>query len=558
MIFNRGFNIAFLMRTLLRNVLIMAIIFCALATASAQNNPSIQQISDRLEHSSVQPSDTLFIQQNQRYKEAKANGDLKVQGLALQRMGQICYQMGLFTQSLNFHIKADEIFRSDKNDLQMAENLNDLGLLFLITKQEKNAKQAHFKALATYQRFRQQQGIAKTYADLGHYYEKNLAYDSAFFYQQKAMQVFESLGDNAGVALVHENLGSICEDNAQLDKAYYHFSTALTLFQKGSNMEMLIDAYNNVGDIHRKKGRYVQALEFTRMAEKLSKQTNSLSRLSSAYRDLGKTFAFLKNTDSTFHYLELSRQYFLGSYSEESKNQEALLKVIYGLDKKDVQIAEMAKEKKISTLIYTSSAIVASLLILIAVVIIRNQRHRIFVERESSAQEKRLLATEQQLMEVDLKNKKLQEDRLQENLQSKAREITGHTLQTIQKNRLLEDIKEALTEMIKSDGRSYKKELRSLLNKINQNINKDNYWDDFRRIFEEINQEFFQQLQQINPGLTSTDIRLISLIKLSMNTQDIATLLGISMDSLRVSRYRLRKKLNIDQATSLTAFIQSI
>ena len=79
MIFNRGFNIAFLMRTLLSNVLMMAMVFCALATASAQNNPSIQQISDRLEHSSVQPSDTLFIQQNQRYKEAKANGDVAVE-----------------------------------------------------------------------------------------------------------------------------------------------------------------------------------------------------------------------------------------------------------------------------------------------------------------------------------------------------------------------------------------------------------------------------------------------------------------------------------------------
>ncbi|RYG17307.1 MAG: hypothetical protein EOO07_11385, partial [Chitinophagaceae bacterium] len=90
MIFNRGKNIACLTRSLLQNVLMLAMVFCALAPASAQNNPSIQQISDRLEHSATQPSDTLFIQQNQRYKDAKANGDVKEQGLALQRMGQIC------------------------------------------------------------------------------------------------------------------------------------------------------------------------------------------------------------------------------------------------------------------------------------------------------------------------------------------------------------------------------------------------------------------------------------------------------------------------------------
>ena len=39
---------------------------------------------------------------------------------------------------------------------------------------------------------------------------------------------------------------------------------------------------------------------------------------------------------------------------------------------------------------------------------------------------------------------------------------------------------------------------------------------------------------------------------------DIATLLSVSQDSLRVMRYRLRKKLNMEQGESLTAFIQSL
>jgi len=321
---------------------------------------------------------------------------------------------------------------------------------------------------------------------------------------------------------------------------------------------MLIDAYNNLGDVYRKKGDYGKALFYTKKAVQLAKGIKANSRLSSAYRDLGKTYSFLQNTDSTFYYLELSRQYFLSTYSQESKNQEALLKVIYGLDRKDIKIAEMARQEKIATAIYLVSGVAAAVFILIAIVIIRNQRHRILRERETRKREEQISLTKQQLMEVDLNNKKLQENQFKENLQTKAKEITAHTLQTIQKNQLLEDIREALAEMIKSDGRSYKKELRHLLNKINQNFNKDTYWDDFRRIFEEINQDFFDHLQQINPGLSATDIKFISLIKLNMNAPDIATLLGVSTDSLRVARYRLRKKLKLEQGTSLTAFIQSV
>ncbi|MBS1604664.1 MAG: hypothetical protein JST42_18505, partial [Bacteroidetes bacterium] len=58
--------------------------------------------------------------------------------------------------------------------------------------------------------------------------------------------------------------------------------------------------------------------------------------------------------------------------------------------------------------------------------------------------------------------------------------------------------------------------------------------------------------------LTGNDLRLLSLIKLNLTSGDIATLLGISQDSLRVSRYRLKKKLNLGAEESLTAFIQSV
>lgn len=539
-------------------VLMMISVFCAWGNLYAQNTTAMMEMDQRVFHTSLQASDALFIRQNEIYKQAKANDDVLAQARALQRMGQICYQMGLFTQSLSYHIKADEIFRSDKNERQTADNLNDLALILLITKQQKEAKQAYFKALSTYQMFADSNGIARTYANIGHYYEKVLNYDSAYHYQQKAMQVFEAVGNDEGVALVNENLGSIYEDKLQFDKAFSHFSKALAWFEKGGNNEMLIDAYNNLGDIYRKRGQYVQALQFTRKAEKLAKRSKAYSRLSSAYRDLGKTYSFLKQTDSTFHYLELSREYFLSSYSDESKKQEAILKVIYGLDRKELQITEMARQEKVAWAIYIVSGIAGLVFILIAGVIIRNQRHRILRERETREREEEISKTKQELMLVDLNNKKLQEEQLKENLHAKAKEITAHTLQTIQKNQLLEDIREALTEMIKSDSRSYKKELRSLLNQINQNFNKDAYWDDFRRIFEEINQEFFDRLQQINPGLSATDIKFISLIKLNMNAPDIAALLSVSTDSLRVARYRLRKKLKLEQGASLTAFIQSI
>jgi len=186
-------------------ILVILSVFCAGGNLLAQNTSAIKEMG--LGASAVaSPSNTLFIQQNELYKQAKSSGDLQGEAKALQQMGQICYQMGLFTQSLSYHIKANEIFRAHKNEKQTADNLNDLALLFLITKQQKEAKQSYFKALSTYQLFKDSTGIAKTYANLGHFYEKVLDYDSAYYYQQKAMQVFDAIGNAEGAALVHENL----------------------------------------------------------------------------------------------------------------------------------------------------------------------------------------------------------------------------------------------------------------------------------------------------------------------------------------------------------------
>ena len=45
---------------------------------------------------------------------------------------------------------------------------------------------------------------------------------------------------------------------------------------------------------------------------------------------------------------------------------------------------------------------------------------------------------------------------------------------------------------------------------------------------------------------------------MNLTSQDIATSLGVSLDSLRVMRYRLRKRLNLPAGESLTAFLQAL
>lgn len=113
-------------------------------------------------------------------------------------------------------------------------------------------------------------------------------------------------------------------------------------------------------------------------------------------------------------------------------------------------------------------------------------------------------------------------------------------------------------EMLKDDRRDQRKPLKQLQLQINQHFNHDQHWEEFRNIFDQVHQAFFLKLKTYCDTLTRSELRIVALLKMNLTSADMATLLGISEDSIRVMRYRLRKKLNLPQGESLTMFIQSL
>lgn len=67
-------------------------------------------------------------------------------------------------------------------------------------------------------------------------------------------------------------------------------------------------------------------------------------------------------------------------------------------------------------------------------------------------------------------------------------------------------------------------------------------WLAFKEIFEQVFPHYFTQLQQEYPLLTAAEVRLLSLEKLHFSDKEIGNKLGISSDSVKKTRYRLRKK----------------
>ncbi len=262
--------------------------------------------------------------------------------------------------------------------------------------------------------------------------------------------------------------------------------------------------------------------------------------------------------DSAYHYLELSRKYSLEIYSKEGVNQTAFLQVLYDMNKKSDEIARLTTIRKTNRIISTAVVIVVLLLIILGMVIFSRQRLKIRDQKILAEQDKSIFEAQNELMQLELRNKQLEEERLKHQLELKSKELSTHTLNLIGNNQLLESLRNTLQSMVKEDKRDQKKQMQQIIQQINQSFNHEQHWKEFTTAFEQVHQQFFNKLKQHSSDLTSTDMRLIALLKVNLDSKDIAGLLSISMDSLRVSRYRLRKKLNLQQGENLTSFIQSL
>lgn len=99
--------------------------------------------------------------------------------------------------------------------------------------------------------------------------------------------------------------------------------------------------------------------------------------------------------------------------------------------------------------------------------------------------------------------------------------------------------------------------LRQLDRRVSELASEDQSWSEFKDVFESMDGEFFTKLTERNPKLTTLDLKHCAYIKMNIDNYELARILNVEMKSLQMTRYRLKKKLNLTQDENLREFILS-
>ncbi|SNR28270.1 Y_Y_Y domain-containing protein [Maribacter sedimenticola] len=182
--------------------------------------------------------------------------------------------------------------------------------------------------------------------------------------------------------------------------------------------------------------------------------------------------------------------------------------------------------------------------------------HKLYKSFYKKQQEQILKANRKRLKRKKLKAQKkiiqIKNEQLQDLIESKNRELAISTMSIIKKNEFLNAIKDKL-----KDG-PVNAQIKSVIKTIDRNINNEDDWKFFENAFNNADKDFLKKIKSLHPELSSNDLRLCAYLRLNLSSKEIAPLLNISLRSVEVKRYRLRKKMNLLHEEGLTDYIMSL
>ncbi|MEM9808681.1 MAG: hypothetical protein AAF959_25780 [Cyanobacteria bacterium P01_D01_bin.56] len=380
--------------------------------------------------------------------------------------------------------------------------------------------------------------ISKTYGEFGEIGLSKQYLDSCINYH------------DPNVSGVHQAYLSIEQANLlssedRLVAALEHYNQALPwLRENDPGHQTLVHTF--IADIKRRQGHFDESEALYNEALQISATYNRhidftpliYEKLSKLYYDQGRFDAAYQNLWTT---KELDEMYF----DSRSENNRPLLEILDAFRRQKDQQQQLIQQNRVEELEHEERVFFLQrsiLLVCLGSLLLLGFLYFKYVQNKHRT-EKKLIKKEQEL-EIQ---------KTKEILEMRNKELSISTLKLIEKDEFFSVLKEKLS---KRDRDINIQEVKRLVrNKLPAN---GPNWEEFEARFVAVNQGFYDRLKERHPKLTQGDLKLCALIKLNFSSKDLARLLGISVESVHTTRYRLRKKLGLTRDVNLVEFIADV
>jgi phosphate/sulfate permease/DNA-binding CsgD family transcriptional regulator len=210
------------------------------------------------------------------------------------------------------------------------------------------------------------------------------------------------------------------------------------------------------------------------------------------------------------------------------------------------------------TLLVVALSLIISISLLVFLQLKKHQLH-FRIQTEKSRKESHYNEMQQALTDIEVKTVQLENTALSTRLQEKRNEVINYALSIGEQRKFLEMLAGKIGDSLREEESEKRNEiLKVILTSLHQKMSFSHELDDLYLKAEKVHNDFPAKINEKFPDLTEQEKRLTILLRVGFSSKEISSIMNISPKSVEISRYRLRKKLEIDNKTNLTHFIKNI
>lgn len=477
----------------------------------------------------------------------------KGQAFSFRSLGVSNWAQGNYDEALDYLLESLLLYQALSDTLNIANVMMNTALIYSDQGSNDQALRYYLEALDTFKELGRSRRYVNTANHIGELFLRENKFDEARQYFQRALSLSDSLEHHYGKATSYQNLGDLYIQLGELDSGLMYASNAVEMQKEisdlngwGISLYLLAQANAFKKNFRQADLHYEEAMEIASglNSKKLKRDIYlGSSNSKKAQGDWEGALICLEKfqvLDDSLQQAETVRKLTrLENKVELEKKQQELLE-------KEYELNILEKEANIDMLYRNILVIIILAVLLLSYLIWKQQQLKLKSNRA-------LLIKNEQLAEKEHENAQLKEQELQQELHFKNKELTSYTVNFVQKNELLGEIKTGLNRLKKVNNSN--KEITQLLKLVDAGHQIDREWSDFKKHFEDVHKDFFSVLKSQFPDITQNELKLCALLKLNMNLKEAASVLGISPESVKTARYRLRKKLGLSKEDNLVDYI---
>ncbi|MFT5821088.1 MAG: tetratricopeptide (TPR) repeat protein [Crocinitomix sp.] len=444
--------------------------------------------------------------------------------------------------------------------------------------------------------------IGETYNFIGNCFLNINKVEPAIKNYEKSLSIASYFGDSVAIGTAHNNLaGAYYKQNNQIDSKK-HFKKSIEILDALNNMDMLINCKlnysalcmdydsdkalqilkecevyfkdevtpffdamvrGNLGAVFYRKNEIDLGINYYMESLKISEHHNFKNITKVNFLDLSEIYHQIGNDERAYYYYVKYDSIKNITTNSLELQQTAQLEFNHYIaiqkektDELNLRFQKILSEKR--ELYYFLWLAAATIIFSIAIITLSALFYRSKIQR--AKQKKEILAIKNKLVRNNLHQSEVNNEKLKYELDMNKEDLINFSIDNQRKNDAHKKLHEGIKLLKKKAKGNHElmHELRELahLSATIHSLNEDT--NAIAENIEKVNHEFFTKLTEQFPRLTTNEKKLCGLIRIKTSNKEIASIRGISPKSVEMSRYRLKKKLALNEGENLDEFIEAI